>query len=127
MQAGGAPAAADHAQASYVYIKRAGDAAADGEVYAELAVLPGDTVARLAERACAKFPRWGAADAGQLCLFLVAQKEAGGKAPSAEDEQKALSGDALFPAASLQSASVGGGALLLARVPAPAAAGAGAS
>ena len=65
-----------------------------------------------------RFPRWGAADAGQLRLHRV-QHEVGGEAPSPDDEMKALAGAALFPAASLQAAGVRAGALLLARVPAP--------
>ena len=120
---GGAPAAGDarwaagHAQAPYVYIKRAGGAAADGEVYAELAVLPGDDVADLAARACAAFG-WGTPS--QARLYLVVQSEVGGEAPSADDEKEALAGNALFPAASLQRAGVRAGALLLARVSLPA-------
>jgi hypothetical protein len=120
---GGAPAAGDarwaagHAQAPYVYIKRAGGAAADGEVYAKLAVLPGDDVADLAARACAAFG-WGTPS--QARLYLVVQSEVGGEAPSADDEKEALAGNALFPAASLQRAGVRAGALLLARVPPPA-------
>jgi len=63
MQAGGVAPAAGDAQPQYVFIKRAGGAAADGEVYAKLAILPGDDVADLAARACAKFG-WGLALAG---------------------------------------------------------------
>ena len=120
MQAGGAPAAADHAQASYVYIKRAGDAAADGEVYAELAVLPGDTVARLAGRAVAAFPRWGAADAGQLRLHLVERPPDADEPPSADEE--ALAVELKRPHWTLARAGVGAGSWLLARVAPPAAA-----
>jgi hypothetical protein len=102
----------------FVFIKRAGGAAADGEVYAKLAILPGDDVADLAARACAKFG-WGSPS--QARLYLVVQSEVGGEAPSADDEKEALAGDALFPAASLQRARIEPGALLLARVPPPAA------
>jgi hypothetical protein len=83
-----------------------------------LAILPGDDVADLAARAAAAFPRWGAADAGQLRLHRV-QHEVGGEAPSPDDEKKALAGNALFPAAPLHRARVCAGALLVARVPAP--------
>ncbi len=125
---GGAPAATDHAApASYVYIKRAGGAAADDEVYAEVAILPGDDVADLAKRACAKFG-WGMPS--QASLFLV-DHPPGGDEPSAEVEAEAMA-----PSRRLQSSwtlmrkSVTAGSWLLARVPAPpppAAAGAGAS
>jgi hypothetical protein len=141
MQAGGAPAAGDapavaapapaplavpapttapatgDAQPQFVFIKRAGGTAADGEVYAKLAILPGDDVADLAARACAEFG-WGSPS--QARLYLVVRSEVGGEAPSADDEKKALAGDALFPAASLQRAGVRVGALLLARVSQPA-------
>jgi hypothetical protein len=115
-----APAAPADAPAQYVFVKRAGDAPAGDEAYAKLAILLGDDVADLAARAVAAFPRWGAADAGQLRLYLVVHT-AGGSAPTAEVEQQALAGAALFPASSLQDAGVGAGALLLARVPARAA------
>ncbi len=117
MQAGGVAPAAGDAQPQYVFIKRAGGAAADGEVYAKLAILPGDDVADLAARACAKFG-WGSPS--QARLYLVVLSEVGGEAPSADDEKEALAGDALFPAASLQRAGVRTGALLLARVSLPA-------
>jgi hypothetical protein len=83
--AAGAASAAPVALAppSYVYIKRhvegEGGAAADGEVYAALAALPGDTVGLLAARACAAFG-WGAPS--QVALILLASK-AGDEAPTA--------------------------------------------
>jgi hypothetical protein len=46
--------------------------------FAQVDVLPGDTVGRLKARACAAFPSW-ACDASQVNLFLVA---AGGSQPS---------------------------------------------
>ena len=75
----------------------------------------------LAERACAKFPRWGAADAGQMRLYLVTEERAralqcGG---SADD---ILAGDSLFPSDALERAGVIPGSWLLARVALPAAA-----
>ena len=64
--------------------------------------------------ACAAFS-WGASSRAHL--HLVRRPAAGGGAPSSEDERRALAGDALFPAASLRSAGVEAGALLLVRVP----------
>jgi len=119
MAGGGAPAASDApAAAGYVYIKRAGDAPADYEVYAALPILPGDTVALLAERACAKFARWGAADAGQVRLYLVPHE--GVRKPLAEAEARATLLDE--PALSLADAGIVSGSWLLARVPRPPAA-----
>jgi hypothetical protein len=121
MQAGDAPAVADHAQASYVYIKRAGDAA-DGEVYAALAILPGDTVALLAARACAAFA-W--ASPSRARLFLVDHPHDADEPPSAEEERVAT--ELTRPHWALPRARVGPGSWLLARVPAPAPPPAGAS
>ena len=108
-----APAAGD-AQPQYAFIKRAGGAAADDEVYAEVAILPGDTVARLAERAVAAFPRWGAADAGQLRLHLVERPPDADEPPSADEE--ALAVELKRPHWALARAGVGAGSWLLARV-----------
>jgi len=114
-----APAAGD-AQPQYVFIKRAGGAAADDEVYAEVAILPGDTVARLAERACAKFG-WGMPS--QASLFLVDHLP-GGDEPSALVEAKATtpSSRRLQSGWTVERAGVGAGSWLLTRVPPPAAA-----
>jgi hypothetical protein len=120
MQAGGAPAAGDapaaaaHAQASCVYIKRAGDAPADGDVFAELLILPGDTVARLAERACAKFA-WGTPS--QARLLLVDHPHDADEPPSAEQETVAT--ELTRPHWALPRAGVRSGSWLLARVPPP--------
>jgi len=109
----------------YVFIKRAGDAPIEEE-FAKLEKRAGDSVTDLAERACAKFPRWGAADAGQVRLYLVTEERAralqcGG---SADD---ILAGDSLFPSDALERAGVIPGSWLLARVSQPAATVTGAS
>ena len=131
MQAGGvAPAAAAPAPApaagdvgaEYVFIKREGGAAADDEVYAELAMLPGDTVARLAERACAKF-QWGSPS--QARLRLVERPPDAEEPPSTDEE--ALAVELQRPHWKLARAGVGAGAWLLARLPAAAAAAAAAA
>ena len=102
---------------THVFIKRAGDAPAEGEAYVKLKIDSAscDDVADLVALACAAFS-WAASSRVRLHLVLRAAAGGGG-APSAEDERRALAGDALFPAASLRSAGVEAGALLLARVP----------
>ena len=120
MQAGGVAPAAGDAQPQYVFIKRAGGAAADDEVYAEVAILPGDTVARLAERACAKFG-WGVPS--QASLFFVDHLP-GGDEPSALVEAKATtpSSRRLQSGWTLERAGVEPKSWLLARVSLPPAA-----
>ena len=95
----------------HVYIKRV----AGEEFYAELSIFSGDKIARLAERACAKFPRWGAADAGQVRLFLVKR---GGKLPTPEMEAAATPLE--DPSDTLVYAGIVSGSWLLARVSLPA-------
>ena len=79
------------------------------EAYAPLSIDGVSSVGLLAARACAAFPRWGAADAGQLRLYLV-PRPAGCASPSAEAESLALAGDELFSAATLQSCGFEAGA-----------------
>ena len=96
------------------------------EVFAPLSIDGVASVGLLADRACAKFPRWGAADAGQMRLYLVTEERAralqcGGSA------DVILSGDSLFPSDALERAGVIPGSWLLARVSQPAATVTGAS
>jgi hypothetical protein len=102
---------------THVFIKHAGDAPAEGEAYVKLKIDSAscEDVADLVALACAAYG-WVASSRARLHLVLRAAAGGGG-APSAEDERRALAGDALFPAASLRSAGVEAGALLLARVP----------
>ena len=100
----------------YVYIKRD---AAEGEFYAELSIFSGDTVARLADRACAKFG-WGVPT--QARLYLVKR---GGKRPAPEEEAAATPLD--DPSDALAEAGIVKDAWLLARVSLPAAAAAAAA
>jgi hypothetical protein len=103
------------ARQTHVFVKRVG-ALAEGEAYVKLKIDSAacEDVADLVELACAAFG-WGAPSRAHL--HLVRRPAAGGGAPSSEDERRALAGDELFPAASLRSAGVEAGALLLARVP----------
>ena len=82
--------------------------------YAEVDMLEGDTVALLAERACAELPSWRM-DAAQLSLHLVAAD--GDEEPSAEVTSRALlsSDGRLGVCKSLASAGVSSGAWLIAR------------
>ena len=103
----------------YAFIKRAvGAEPVEGEVYAELEMRAGDTVARLAARACKEFKRW-AVDADQLRLFLVNHPHDADEPPSAEEEKVVT--ELTRPHWALPRAGVGPGSWLLARVPAPAA------
>ncbi len=106
----------------YAFIKRVGAEPIEGEVYAELEMRAGDTVARLAARACKEFKRWEV-DADQLRLYLVPHK--GKENPTRIQEEEAELLDK--PAYSLEEARVANGAWLLARaspLAPPAAAGA---
>ncbi len=94
----------DH-MASFVRIALAGVGS-----FAEVNIVEGDTISRLAERACAKFPSWKA-DSAQLSLYLVA---AGGKdmpSPSAVDSARHLDQIGW----SLEDAGISSGAWLVAR------------
>jgi hypothetical protein len=113
-----AAAAAPPAPSAHALIKLAADAApAEGEVFAELALAPGDTVARLAERACAKFG-WGVPTRARL--FLVPREPGADEPPSPSDEARAA--ELTRTHWTLERAGVASGAWLLARVLAPAAA-----
>ena len=88
--------------------------------FAEVPLLPGDTVARLAGRACAKFERSWGVDATQVALHLVAP---GGQ--QEEPAEAAVPGSRLGVGLPLERAGVTSGAWLLAKlvaVPAAAAA-----
>ena len=90
--------------ASFVRIALAG-----AGYFVEVGLAEGDSVSRLAKRACAEFPHWGPAD--QLSLYLVA---AGGDdlpAPSAVDSARRLH-QVGWP---LARAGVSSGAWLVAR------------
>ena len=99
----------------YVYIKRAGEL---DEVFAELSCFAGDTVARLAKRACDTFG-WGVPTQAQIYLLVHAP---GGDEPPAEAERAALANARLQSGWALEHAGVVPGSWLLARVPPPAAA-----
>ena len=114
-----APAPSPRTQ-EYVFIKRVADG--EDECYAELSILLGDTVARLAKRACAEFPRWGAADAGQVSLYLVPNDACSGDEPSEKAEADALGGARLQSGKTLAGASIAPRSWLLARISLPAAA-----
>ena len=80
--------------------------------FAEVNIVEGDTISRLAERACVKFPHWGV-NAGQISLHLVA---AGGDDEPAEEAIGAvLSSGRLGVGWSLNRAEIFSGAWLVAR------------
>ena len=80
--------------------------------FAEVNIVEGDTISRLAKRACAEFPHWGTAD--KLSLYLVA---AGGKDEPTEEAFSAVlsSGGRLGVGWSLEDAGISSGAWLVAR------------
>ena len=84
--------------------------------YGEVGLQPDDTIARVADRACAKFPSWKA-DAAQLSLYLVAEGGDDMPHPSAEAAASYL-GETGW---SLQRAGISSGAWLVARVLTPSA------
>ena len=108
-----------------VFIARVVGSAGTGGSFAELEAVSSDSVARLAERACDKFKRWGV-DADEVELFLVAPP-AGVDEPSADAIKDALSGTRLQAGWPLEHARIGPGSWLLARVPPPPTAAPGAS
>ena len=81
--------------------------------FAEVNIVEGDTISRLAERACVKFSHWGV-NAGQISLYLVA---AGGDEEPAEKAISAVlsSGGRLGVGWSLSRAGISSGAWLVAR------------
>ena len=93
--------------ASFVRIALAGAGS-----FVEVNIVEGDTVSRLAKRACAEFPRWGTADT--LSLYLVA---AGGDEEPTEEAISAVlsSGGRLGVGWSLTRAEISSGAWLVAR------------
>ena len=92
---------------SFVRIALAGGAGS----FAEVNIVEGDTISRLVERACAKFPHWGTAD--KLFLYLVA---AGGDEEPADEAISAVlsSGGRLGVGWSLEDAGIVSGAWLVA-------------
>ena len=113
--AAAAAAAVAGASAGSVFVKRAGDVDA---VFAEVDIYAGDNVARLADRACAKF-RW-LVGADKVKLFLVSTDAA--EAVEGGDESAGIAAEKLFSGASLVRAGVSNGAFLLARLSSPSAA-----
>ena len=118
--AASAPAPAAAAPA-YVCIKRVGHAAFAEDAFAEVPCLPGDTVMRLAARACTTFPHWGVGPGQVRLYFALAGGYIAPTPPQIDailcDESKRL-GEGL----PLADAGVLQGSWLLARVPLPAAA-----
>ena len=94
--------------ASFVRIALAG-----AGTFAEVNIVEGDTISRLAKRACTEFPSWKA-DSAQLSLYLVA---AGGDEEPAEEAISTvlLSGGRLGVGWSLSRAEISSGAWLVAR------------
>jgi hypothetical protein len=101
---------------AYAFIKRVGDA---GEAFAEVELLAGDTVARLAARACA-LGGWGPPTRAHLHLVAAAGC---GDEPSAAAESAALASPRLQAGWLLAHAGVAPGSWLLAAVSTPPAAG----
>ena len=99
----------------YVYIRRVSDAAAEGEVFAELEKRAGDAVTDLAKRACAEFG-WGVPT--QVRLYLIPHAPCGDEPPE-EAEAKALCCARLQSGWSLEHAGIVMGSWLLARVSGP--------
>ena len=91
----------------------------DSVSWAEVELLEGDTVARLADRACAKFRSWDA-DASQVSLYLV--ERTGEDVPSPAAESAALDGKPLQPTWSLAHARIVPSSCILVRKTAGAAA-----
>ena len=114
-----APASSSAAAAAVlegsVFVKQFGDGDA---VYAEVGIYVGDKVARLAERAFAKF-RWPGA-ANKVKLYLV--KQTGDDEPTAEEEEEAIKRPRLGVGLSLLRAGIASGAWVVARLEFPAAA-----
>ena len=101
-----------------VFVKRAGDVDA---VFAEVDIYAGDSVARLAERASAKF-RW-LVGADKVKLFLVpADSEDAVSAGVDGSETLVLAKQPLSSIKALSAVSVGNRSCLLARLPDPPAA-----
>ena len=80
--------------------------------FAEVNIVEGDTISRLAKRVCAEFPHWGTAD--KLSLYLVA---AGGDEEPVEEAISAVlsSGGRLGVGWPLSRAGISSGAWLVAR------------
>ena len=93
--------------ASFVRIALAGAGS-----FAEVNIVEGDTISRLAKRACTEFPHWGTAD--KLSLYLVA---VGGDEEPVEEAISAVlsSGGRLGVGWSLSRAEIFSGAWLVAR------------
>ena len=97
----------------FVWIKLA---TAKEDVFARVVITSSDLVTDVAERSCAKFPRWHL-DAGQVRLLLVAK--AGAPKPQVPAPEAFKDLKPLAEEATLESAGVTSGAWLVA-VPAPA-------
>ena len=78
--------------------------------FAEVNIVEGDTISRLVERACVKFPSWRA-DSAQLSLYLVAAGGDDMPPPSAVDSARHLDQIGW----SLTRAGISSGAWLVAR------------
>ena len=78
--------------------------------FAEVNIVEGDTISRLAERACVKFSHWGV-NAGQISLYLVAA--GGDDLPTPSEVDSARHIDQI--GWSLMRAGISSGAWLVAR------------
>jgi hypothetical protein len=104
---------------TFAFVKRVSTTFSGG-YFAEVELLVGDNVARLADRICSKFVKWGVA-ADELALFPVTAEGDGD--PSSEEMKAALARQPLQARWTLERAGVSAGAFLLALVsdaPAPA-------
>ena len=90
--------------ASFVRIALAGASS-----FVEVNIVEGDTISRLAKRACTEFPHWGTAD--KLSLYLVAAGGDDVPSPSAVDSARHLDQIGW----SLTRAGISSGAWLVAR------------
>lgn len=95
-----------------------GSPVAIGGSWAEIDLREGDTVARLAKRACQDFPAWRVT-AVEVSLYRV--ERTGEDAPSADAERAALNVESLQPAWSLTRAGIAPSSFILVRAPARAA------
>ena len=97
----------------FIFVARVIGSALDAGPFAELEAISSDSFARLAERACTKFKRWGV-DADEVELFAVTKV---GKAPTSAEIESALLLEPLSPFDTLADSGIVSGSCVLARVP----------